>query len=341
MSGNVLRPLSRGADQLCVLSDQHYEQIQREELRRHFDANELPFLERELSFLRAKAYEVMFPAAQARTFLPLASDVPASAMTFEFKVYTPVGAAKVINPQAGDIPRIELGAQSITCRVVPVGVSYAFTIPELREAARIGAQLPTIKPRLASEAVERGIDELLAFGDLANTTGQTSLPICGFTNNADVVSQGLKTFSYWLDNGDSGLTMLAELSAMVDAVSTRSKGLFQCTDLLLPLSRYNYAASKPFSDNIGDSVLAILAKNHPEVTVRPWVKLETAGASSAPRAIAYCRNPNVAEAVIPQEFETMPPEREGFELVTDCWATCGGVKVYQPTAVVYGDGATS
>ena len=31
----------------------------------------------------------------------------------------------------------------------------------------------------------------------------------------------------------------------------------------------------------------------------------------------------------------------GFELINDCWATCGGVKIYQPTAVVYADGATS
>ncbi len=341
MSGSLVRPLSRSADQLYALSGEQFDRLQRDELRRHFDANELPFLERELTQLRAKAYEVKFPEAKARRFLPLATDIAASAMTFEFKVYTPVGAAKIINPKAGDLPRIELGAKSITCRIVPIGASFAFTVQELREAVRIGTPLQTIKPRLTRDAVERGIDELLAFGDLVNTSGQDGMPMLGFTNNSDVITGGIETFSYWLDNGDSGLTMLAELSNMCDEVSTRSKGLFSCTDLLLPLSRYNYAASKPFSESIGESVLAVFKKNHPEINVQPWEKLETAGVTSAPRAIAYSKNAEVLEAVIPQEFEMMPPERHGFEMVNDCWATCGGVKIYQPTAVVYADGATS
>lgn len=341
MSGNALRALSRSADQLCVLSDKDFDLIQRDVLRRHFDTNDLPFLERELTFLRTKAYEVQVLPSRARSFIPLATDIPASAQTFEFKVYTPVGAAKVINPKSNDVPRIEFGARSITARIVPVGAAFAFTIPELREAARIGAPVQTIKPRLARDAVERGIDELLAFGDLDNTSGQNGLPIWGFTNNADVVSQGIATFGYWVDGGDSGVTMLAELSNMIDQVSTRSGGLFKCTDLLLPLNRFNYVASKPFSDSIGDSVLAVLRKNHPEVNVQPWEKLNSAGASSAPRAIAYAKSAEILEAVVPQEFEMMPPEREGFEMVTDCWSTCGGVKIYQPTAVVYADGATS
>lgn len=341
MSGLALRPLSRDAASLCAIDDKYFDSLQREELRRHFDANELPFIERELTQLRVKAFEVKFPDAKARGFLPKATDIAPSAMTFEFKVYTPVGAAKVINPKSGDIPRLELGARSVTCRIVPVGIAYAFTIPELREAARIGTQLQTIKPRLARETIERGIDELLAFGDLANTTGQDGLPILGFANNTDVAGLTIETFEYWLDGGDSGATMLAQLSNMCDQVSNRSNGLYRCSDLLLPLSRYNYANSKPYSDTIGDSVLAVFRKNHPEVNVQPWEKLETAGASNRPRAIAYAKTPEVLEAVVPQEFEMMPPERDGFELVTDCWSTCGGVKIYQPTAVVYADGATA
>ncbi|HVJ26387.1 MAG TPA: major capsid family protein [Vicinamibacterales bacterium] len=338
----MLRPLARSASQLCVISDDYFDRLQRAELERHFrfDANEGPFIERELTQLRAKAFEVQFPESKARRFIPLATDIAPSAMTFEFKVYTTVGAAKVINPQSGDVPRLELGARAVTGRVVPVGIAYAFTIQELREAARIGTPLQTIKPRLARETIERGIDELLAFGDLANTSGQDGLPLLGLANNTDVISAGLKTFSYWMDNGDSGATMLAELSAICDEVSSRSKGLFTCTDLLLPLSRYNYANSKPYSDTIGDSVLSIFRRNHPNVNVQPWEKLETAGVTQAPRAIAYSKSAEVLEAVIPQEFEMMPPERDGFELVTDCWATCGGVKVYQPSGMVYADGAT-
>lgn len=342
MSDSLLRSLSRRADQLCVLSDEQFDRYQRDELRRHFDANEIPFLERELSVLRAKAFEVKFPESKARRFVPLATDVPAWATQFEFKVYTPVGAAKVINPKAGDIPRLELGARSITCKVVPVGIAYAFTIPELRAAAALGAPLQTIKPRLARDTIERGIDELLAFGDLDNTSGQGGLPLLGLTNNTDVVNLGIKTFGYWIDDNDSGVTMLAEMNDVATSVSTRSKGLYTCSTLLMPLSRYNFAKDKLLdSSGSSDTVLTTFLKNNPGVSVEPWEKLETAGAANAPRMVAYAKSAEVLEGVIPQEYEQMPPERKGFELVNDCWATCGGVKIYQPVGVVYADGATS
>lgn len=333
---------TRPASQYAVFSDEHYDRLQREELRRHFDANELPFVEREITQLRAKAYEVQFPSSKARQFVPLATDIASSATQFSFKVYTPVGAAKVINPKAGDIPRLELGAREVVCKVVPVAIAYAFTIPELREAARIGTPLQTIKPRLARDTIERGIEELLAVGDLRNTAGQTGLPLLGLTNNTDVAALGLKAFGYWIDNGDSGVTMLAEMNDVCTAVSTRSNGMFTCDTLLMPLSRYNYAKTKLLdSSGSSDTVLAAFQKNNPDVKVFPWEKLETAGANSAPRMVAYAKSAEVLEAVIPQEFEMMPPERKGFELITDCWATCGGVKIYQPTAVAYSDGATS
>lgn len=333
---------SRSIESYCVFSGEQYDRLQRDELRRHFDANELPFIERELNQLRVKAFEVKFPDSKARRFVPLATDIAPSAMTFSFKVYTPVGAAKIINPKASDIPRLELGARQVTCRVAPIGIAFAFTIPELREAARVGAPLQTIKPRLARDTIERGIDELLCFGDLGNTSGQESLPLLGLSNNSDVETGGIETFGYWVDGGDSGVTMLAEMNNVCTEVSTRSKGTYSCTTLLMPLSRYNAAKDKLLdSSGSSDSVLATFLKNNPGVEVYPWEKLETAGATSAPRMIAYAKNAEVLEGVIPQEFEMMPPERRGFELINDCWATCGGVKIYQPTAVVYADGATS
>lgn len=338
----MLRALSRPIEQCVALPGEYYDRLQREELRRHFDANELPFIERELNQLRLKAYEVKFPESKARRFIPLATDIAPSATQFSFKVYTPVGAAKVINPKSGDIPRLELGAREVTCRVVPIGIAFAFTIMELREAARVGSPLETIKPRLARDTIERGIDELLAFGDLNNTSGQNSLPLLGLANNPDVEALGVEAFSYWVDGGNSGVTMLAEMNKVCTAVSTRSKGMFSCDTLLMPLSRYNAAKDK-LLDSAGSSktVLTAFRENNPGIDVQPWEKLETAGGTGAPRMIAYAKSAEVLEAVIPQEYEQMPVERKGFELVTDCWATCGGVKIYQPAAVVYADGATS
>lgn len=337
----MLNKLSRPADQLVVLSDEQFDRLQRDELKRHFDANEIPFIERELTQLRQKAFEVKFPDSKARLFVPLATDIAPSAMQFSFKVYQPVGAAEVVNPKADVIPQLEVGAREITAKVLPVGISYSFTIMELREAARVGAPLETIKPRLARDTIERGIDELLCFGDLANTSGQDGLPVYGIANNADVEGLTIETFSFWGTGGVSGETMLNEMNALMTKVSTQSQGMFRANTLLIPLNRYDVANTKLVSPESVKTVLNAFRENNPGVDVQPWVKLNSAGASAKPRMIAMYKSAEVLEGVVPQEFEMMPVERKGFRMVTDCWATCGGVKVYQPTGVAYADGATA
>jgi hypothetical protein len=71
--------------------------------------------------------------------------------------------------------------------------------------------------------------------------------------------------------------------------------------------------------------------------IEPWYQLDTAGAGSLPRGMVYQNKKTILEAVIPLEFEQMPPETRGFEIVVDCHARSGGVKWYQPVAGKYID----
>lgn len=324
------------------IKDADYDKLLQAALRPHFDASETAFIEQQIVQLRTKTFELQFPENKARKFIPLATDIDASVSIFEFEVFTPVGAAKVINSGAKDLPRIEMGSRPVRGKVSDLGVSFGFTINELKEAARVGKPLATIKPRIAREAVERGIDEVLAFGDLANTTGQTGLQLLGLTNNTDVINLGLATFGYWVDGNDAADVMLAEMNALCTAVSNQSNGMFTANALILPLAKYNYAKDKVFSTLSGDSVLQVFKKNNPGVSVDPWEKLTLAGASNlVPRAIAYQKSSETLEGVVPQGFEMIPPQASGLEILTNCTARCGGVKIYQPLAFKYGDFAGS
>lgn len=327
------------------ISEKAYRARQRALLLQHFDSNETLFLERELTQLRAKIFTVQFPDMIARTFAPKATDIAASAETYSYKVYKPVGASKHIEYKANDIPRVDVVAEEILGKVRPIGAAYGWDLNELRESARLGLQLPEVKARTARDVCERGIDQVLAQGAIPAEDGNLpNVGLNGIANSALVVANpgGIQTGSFWFAGSPpTPDAILKELSAFVSSISNASFNVFATNTLLLPLKHYNYLAQTVYSTLSGDSILTVFKKNNPSVVVAPWYKLDTLGAAAAPRAIAYQKDPMILEAVIPQEFEQLPPEVKGFEFIINCHARCGGVKIYQPLAMRYMDFATS
>lgn len=319
---------------------------QRSTLQQNFDANEALFLERELTQLRLKLFEVQFTPTMARTFAPKATDIAPSAETYSYKVYEPIGKAKLIAYKGGDIPRVDVIAKEVLGKVHPIGASYGWTINELREAARLQLALPEVKARTAADVIERGIDTILAFGSLPDETGAyPDVGLLGLINNALVEAIGIMAGKYWvLADGTvnptplSPAVILEDLGQLASTVSTFSSNVWNVNTILLPTAHYNYIQQTPFSSLTGETILTVFKRNNPQITqIAPWYKLNAAGAGGLPRAIAYQKDSAILESIVPQEFEVMPPEVRGFEFLNNCHARCGGVKIYQPLACRYMD----
>lgn len=327
-----------------MLSEIHHDELQHEVLRKHFDANETMFLERELTQLRAKIYEVVYPELMARSFAPKASDISSSAETYSYKVITPVGNAGWVAAGGDDLPRVDAHAKEVLGKVRSLGASYSWNLVELREAARNNVPLAFYKAKIARDIVERQIDEVLAFGSIRDQDGGfTDVGLAGLVNNALVVSNTVLAGSFWTNPTPlAPATILDELNGLANSVFSASKQAFEADTILLPSAHYKKIEQTPYSANESDSILTVFLKNNRAIKqVVPWYNLDTAGATSGPRAVAYKKDASVLEAVIPQEFETLPPEARGLRFIVNCHARSGGVKIYQPIAMKYLDFATS
>lgn len=325
-----------------MISDRAYRNIQRRLLTEHFDANETIFLERELTQLRERAYTVLFAEPVARLFLPKATDVGASAESYTFKVYRPVGNAAILAYDDNELPRVDVTADEVLGKVRPVGASYGWNINELREAARLGLKLSEVKATTAQDAIERAIDELIAFGTLALPSGnRPDVGLTGLAGNSLIAANGIVSGSAWTSSSDPA-DMLADLNALVVAVSNQSLDKFKANAVILPLTHYNLANTTSWSALTGETVMSVFKKNNPQIqSVMPWHKLNTVtsaqGGTDKPRGIAYQKDLMTGECVIPQEFEQMPPQMEGLKFIINCHARCGGAKIYQPLAFRYID----
>jgi hypothetical protein len=304
-----------------------------------FDANETAFLERQLTAVRTKVFEVVYPDLKARSFVPIATDIPASADTYAFPVLDRVGEAKIISKSGKDIPRVDVNVREVTGKVYTIGDAYGWNVYELREAARVNVPLTEWKARVARDAIERQIDQLLAFG--YTDSQQSGLHISGLINNAAVEAAGITDLDNWVQGTTTGQAMVDEMMAFTNAIVIGSSEKFIPDTLAMPTTRYNIFATTRLADS-DMTALRWFLQNSPYIkNVAQWHKLDGAGAGGLDRAIAYKRDPSVLEGVIPQEFEQFPPQQDGLDLVINCTARGGGVKIYQPSAVAYGDFASS
>jgi hypothetical protein len=98
-------------------------------------------------------------------------------------------------------------------------------------------------------------------------------------------------------------------------------------------------------DGSNQTCLDFFLKTSPYVkTVEPSYRLDQARSGNwsgtTGRAVAYEKNPERLAALIPLEFEQLPPQQEHFEIRTTCHMRIGGVIAYFPGSISYMDGIT-
>lgn len=302
-----------------------------------FDANETAFLERELTQLRTKIYEVQYADNIATSFMPLATDIAPYAKTYSTPVLDRVGRAKVIGNAITDIPRIDVKKDEILGTVATLGAAFGFDLMELRAAALTGTPLEMWKAKAARSAVDDEIDQMLALGQ---TSSQTGLGVTGLNNNASVAVD-TTSFTPWVAGTTTAAQMLTMLNKPASAlnVTLKNKSALLPDTMILPSAYYDLASSTQVSTGSDLTVLKYFLQNNPYIkTIAQWNKLALANAGgSGPRILVYRRSDVVLEGVVPLPFEQLPPQAIGLELVTNCIARAGGVKVYHPEAISYVD----
>lgn len=298
------------------------------------DAVESIYFSGQLSKIRAQTYDYKLPNLRARELIPTAGDVSNWQQTLEWRSWGQIGVAKIISSYADDLPRVDVYAETNISRIKSLGDSYGYNVDEIRMSRATGANLDVRRATAARRAIDQLIDDILAVGD-------SSHGLVGFTNQPNAIL-------YTVPNGAGGSAtwalktneeILDDLVGIASSVRTATKDQEQPNTLALPDRRYTYISSRIMGDGDTRTILqTFLAIQDRITTVVPWTRLEGAGAGGTDRMVCYRRSPDALEAIVPQEFEQFPAQERGLEFVVPCHAKCGGVVLYYPLSMAYGDG---
>lgn len=288
------------------------------------DATESALFSRSLEHVRAQALEVNYPELQGRSLVPVDNSINNGAETGLYRVYDKVGTAEITSDYSTRGPRADVTGKEVTYKFRGVKSSYGYSLQEMRASVYAGAQLPARKANAARYAIEQAIDEQIFVGSVLGG-------FKGLTNQANTVTE--TAAGVW--SSATSDAILTDMNKAVKKIVVDSNGVEIPDTMLLPLDQYSIIADKARATGTDTSVLKYFLGTNPYIKrVIPVVRLATAS-SGSPMAIIYKLDPNKLQAPIPQEFEQLPPQIDGYETVTQCHARVGGVVLYYPKSMCY------
>lgn len=297
----------------------------------------LGFVISQTSHIETQVNETVYPDIQYPSLIPVDTSAHPFSKTVTYYSSDKFGEAKWINGNAGDIPLAGTELAKHETSVYTAGIGYGFGWEEVEQATMLGRNLRADDAMAARRAYEEMVDRVAISGD-------TEKNFEGLINNSTVTADTALTGDW-----DGGTTtedeILADINEAILDVASATLYTSMADTLLLPFAKLNTLATTRLGDT-QSTVLEFLRRNNTytamtgqELTIRGVRGLETAGAGSTNRMIAYRRDPQVLKLHIPMPHRFLPAfQKTPLYVEIPGVFRLGGLDIRRPKDVRYKDG---
>lgn len=293
-------------------------------LRQVLDAEESAFLDQELEVVLSKTYEKKIPEYKCRLHIPINREAGPAAETIAIDTYEEVGMAKIVSSYADDWPRVDVVAKRQRVEVRPLGDSYGYNFQEVRASAATGKNLSQRKALAAKRFIVKSEDELAYLGDVESGL----MGLLTYPTTPRVVSD--------IQITDPNVPIQIKLQRLNEwARIPWMLAEFEVTAVLFTKDVHGYLTSTSRSEQSDTFLMDLFRKANPSINFVDWCsKCEGAGINGSDVAIFYVRDPDHVEMHVPQDFEQLPPDDRGKEVIIYCHERFGGVGMIEPLSAV-------
>lgn len=302
------------------------------------DADQGIFFQRQLELIKAKSYDVRYADLVARTLFPVSNDGGPGISSITYRTYDQVGAAKIINAYADDLPRADVNGKETSIPVRSVGISYGYNLDEINASQLTGANLDQRRANASRRAVEQTINQVAFYGD-----AESGLP--GFFSNPNIPSGNVV-------NGGSGTAWTTKTADQIlFDINELCADIFETTlmverpnTLLLPPAQWSYVMSTPRASNSDTTIAQFVAQNSPYLKgLDSIIPVNECQGSLNPELasdamVAYNRDPDKLQLEIPVELEYLPIQQKNLEFVVPGRSRVGGLNIYYPLSIAIATG---
>lgn len=301
----------------------------------------LNFLRTAQNYIEPGIYARQYPDFQYRELVPVDNSAPdwTTAIDF-FSMGDDVGEAREFAPDGDDINFVDFKLDQGTSRVVMVGIGYRYNLQELAHAQTYGIRLTDDRADAARRKYEQFVDNL-AF------LGRAKLGMTGLVNSTSVTAltaaNGVSGTATWATKTPDEI--LKDVNNVLGVIFTASNGIEQADTILLDQDSYALIATKRLDGTMTTTVLEHIQRANiytirtgRPLTIRAVFGLETAGAGSTRRMVAYRRTPDVVKMHVPMPLRWLQAEQRLLKFEVPGIFRVGGVEFRRPGAARYLDG---
>ncbi|OJF97585.1 DUF2184 domain-containing protein [Pararhizobium antarcticum] len=303
----------------------------------------MSFLIRQASLIEPTVYAIRYQDIQYQSLIPVDTSAPEWIQSVTYFSMDGVGQAQWFNGNAQDVPKVELTREKFETGVSMAAIGYGYNLEELGTAQLLGMNLTADKASMARRVAEEKIDAVAFAGDTAK----------GFTG---LVNSSTPTATTAPADGTGSATtfasktpdqVLRDINGQLTGIFTGTFGAEIADTLLLPYSVLLDLSTRRIDAVNQTTILEWIERNNiytrttgGALTIRGiFGYLDTAGASSSKRMVAYRRSPEVLKMHIPMPFRFMPAWQTGpMRFDVPGIFRIGGVDIRRPKAVRYLDG---
>lgn len=298
----------------------------------------LGFVESQTAYVEAGVYRTRFPAIRYPGLIPVDYSAPEWIKTITYYSMDIAGKADWIGDRASDIPVVGTSLAKDETAIQMAGIGYDYGLEEVNQALMLGMNLPGEKAAAARLIYERTVDNIMFSGD-------TEKGWEGLYNSSAVTAISAATGD-WGGGTTTEDQILADVNELLGGVYTATNEIAMADTLLLPSLKLQYIASKRLGDGNGSlTILQFLqqanvytAETGNQLTIRGARGLNTAGAGTTARMVAYRRSPEVLKAHIPMRHRFLPVQVVGLTYKVPGIFRLGPLDIRLPKEVRYSDG---
>ena len=299
------------------------------------------FFARELDFIKTQTYDVLYPEFTAMTLFPQSSTVDAGAETVTYYSYDKTGMAKIISNYATDLPRADAKGKPTTGVIKSIGVSYGYSVQEMRASRMVGKSLDVRKGDSARYAIEYALNKIAWSGDeesglMGVLSPDNDIPMYTLPLNA----AGLST--KFADKEPHEI--LRDINAFVAYTAVLTKSVEKPDTLALPTDAYLHLADTPMIVTPGtgvavNTVLQWVLANSPRLKYIVEAPELNADSGMTPFegigcAFMFKKDPLKFTIENPLAFYQHPIQPKGLEFEVPCEARTAGAIIYYPLSML-------
>lgn len=292
-------------------------------------------------------YQVKYPSFDYASLVPVVTEGDPWSRGTLFRSMDSAGKAEFLSGMAQDIPYASVSMSQYVKGYELAGIGYEWSLEEIKVAALEGRDLGSDKAIAARRIAEQFLWNSCFTGKSDGVTSEKGWT--GVLNDPTVPATtapatGTGSTTTWTTKTSDQIQ--ADFNNALTGIISTTIETEEADTVLLPTSRYNYIASTPRATGTDTTILAFLQNNNvftqrtgQPLTIRGFRALETAGAGSTKRMVAYRRAPDVLRFHLPMPHQFLPP----FQKTSMTWEVAGimrtgGAEIRLPFAMSYVDG---